>query len=321
MPTQKSKPRKEASTDLDDDLSALTLGAGAAEREGRAHVPARPHYGTIVFAKDGRPGTDQAAGWARGIAKSHHSRIVVTTVYRPPSIDYGAVGGLGLYPGLPAIYEGIRENLVSASTSARDAFRADGIDAESVLLDGSPTRAISNVAASEQADLIILGSHGDKSRPALGSVGDRLPERVDTSVLIARTQAPPRHILAATDGSHASYRAVAHALQLASDFDAQLTVQHVLEHPEEAEAPSAGLLRDAIGRMDLSPPPRVSYRLDAGKPAEEILRRATAENIDLIVMGSRGLGHIKGLFLGSVSRRVLNHATASILLVKAPDDA
>jgi nucleotide-binding universal stress UspA family protein len=52
-----------------------------------------------------------------------------------------------------------------------------------------------------------------------------------------------------------------------------------------------------------------------GPAAEAILRVAALENCDLIVMGSRGLGMVQGLLLGSVSYRVLHHATIPVLIV------
>ncbi len=52
-----------------------------------------------------------------------------------------------------------------------------------------------------------------------------------------------------------------------------------------------------------------------GHPAEEILKTADEEEIDMIVMGSRGK-RLHNLFMGSVSREVSNKAGMSVLLVK-----
>jgi nucleotide-binding universal stress UspA family protein len=53
-----------------------------------------------------------------------------------------------------------------------------------------------------------------------------------------------------------------------------------------------------------------------GPAAEAILRVAKLEGCDLIIMGSRGLGMVQGLLLGSVSYRVLHHATIPVLIVQ-----
>ena len=53
-----------------------------------------------------------------------------------------------------------------------------------------------------------------------------------------------------------------------------------------------------------------------GKPAEEIMKVATKQHADLIVMGAQGLGAIARFLLGSVSTRVVQHATCSVLVVR-----
>lgn len=53
-----------------------------------------------------------------------------------------------------------------------------------------------------------------------------------------------------------------------------------------------------------------------GDPATTILEFATENNVDLIVMGSRGLSTFKELFLGSVSHKITQSAKCSVLIVK-----
>jgi nucleotide-binding universal stress UspA family protein len=60
----------------------------------------------------------------------------------------------------------------------------------------------------------------------------------------------------------------------------------------------------------------VATRLLNGDPADEILAYASETGVDLIVTGSRGLGGLKSLFLGSVSRRLVENATTPCLVVK-----
>ena len=59
-------------------------------------------------------------------------------------------------------------------------------------------------------------------------------------------------------------------------------------------------------------------KLVEGTPSETILQEAELCGADIIVMGDRGLGQIKEQFLGSVSHRIMTHATCSVFIVKKP---
>lgn len=60
----------------------------------------------------------------------------------------------------------------------------------------------------------------------------------------------------------------------------------------------------------------VDARLETGDPADAILSCIDREGIDCVVMGSRGLSNLAGLFLGSVSHKVANHAACTCITVK-----
>jgi nucleotide-binding universal stress UspA family protein len=60
----------------------------------------------------------------------------------------------------------------------------------------------------------------------------------------------------------------------------------------------------------------VDVRVEGGDPASRILQSIDDEKVDCVVMGSRGLGELKGLFLGSVSHKVANHAPCTCIAVK-----
>ena len=62
---------------------------------------------------------------------------------------------------------------------------------------------------------------------------------------------------------------------------------------------------------------KVSSKIETGPPADSILRCVSANGIDLIVLGRRGLSELKGIFVGSVSHRVESHSDCACLTVKA----
>lgn len=61
---------------------------------------------------------------------------------------------------------------------------------------------------------------------------------------------------------------------------------------------------------------QVSTVIEDGDPATVILARAKREKADMIVLGSRGFGDLKGLLLGSVSHKVASHAACTCVTVK-----
>ena len=76
------------------------------------------------------------------------------------------------------------------------------------------------------------------------------------------------------------------------------------------------ILDGAKGHAERKGLENVDARLESGDPADEILRCINEEKIDCVVMGSRGLSNIKGLFLGSVSHKVANRASCTCIAVK-----
>jgi nucleotide-binding universal stress UspA family protein len=62
----------------------------------------------------------------------------------------------------------------------------------------------------------------------------------------------------------------------------------------------------------------VEKRVLRGRPASEIVDEATEMRADIIVLGSRGLGRLRSMLLGSVSAEVVDHAPCPVLVARAP---
>lgn len=63
-------------------------------------------------------------------------------------------------------------------------------------------------------------------------------------------------------------------------------------------------------------PGEVDTEILEGSPAEAIMDVANTREVDLIVMGSRGFGRLKGLLIGSQSQKVVQHALCPVLIVR-----
>ena len=135
------------------------------------------------------------------------------------------------------------------------------------------------------------------------------------------------NILVAYDGSDHSQQALDTAVKIVQGSDAKIKVLYAFDKVprvlgddeterfiERALSKGRDILAAATLHLhDLG----VDFSTDIveGPAAEAILRVAELENCDLIIMGSRGLGMVQGLLLGSVSYRVLHHATRPVLVV------
>jgi len=158
-----------------------------------------------------------------------------------------------------------------------------------------------------------------------------------------------RTIMTPIDGSVHAQMALDLSTDLAAKYDARVVLLHVVTHdddiPEElydaatrelmvAESgSSAGLLRrqkvlEHIGNTLLRKAQDLARRkgiknvetvIDTGEASKRILHHAENMSADLIVMGSRGFGRLKGLVLGSVSHNVFHLAPCSCVTVHHSD--
>ena len=137
-----------------------------------------------------------------------------------------------------------------------------------------------------------------------------------------------KNILLAVDGSQHSLKAAILAADMARLNQAKLRIVVVFDsvpaylgepffqHAVSARFKEANkILEQAIKRVE-DIPKGVQTEVLEGPPAEAILEISKTRNNDLIVMGTRGLGRLSGLLLGSQSQKVVAHAQCPVLLVR-----
>jgi nucleotide-binding universal stress UspA family protein len=141
-----------------------------------------------------------------------------------------------------------------------------------------------------------------------------------------------RHILAPTDFSEYSKKAVGSALELARKFGAKLTILHVVElppYPVEGYVPPAvnatfldDLERQATQDLAQLVPEAESSNVEVvrlvavGSPYRTIIDTAEAEQVDLIVMATAGRTGFSHLVMGSIAERVVRTATCPVLTIR-----
>jgi len=145
-----------------------------------------------------------------------------------------------------------------------------------------------------------------------------------------------KKILVPIDGSEPSIHALGHAMEYASKWGAALLIASIIppisaflysgygsyvadfdEYEKHLKQIHLKILQDAKNKVNEEYPElNVSVKLAHGHVPTKILSISEQENVDLIVMGSRGLSGIKSWFLGSVSKNVVEHCKKPILIVK-----
>jgi nucleotide-binding universal stress UspA family protein len=133
-----------------------------------------------------------------------------------------------------------------------------------------------------------------------------------------------KKILYPTDFSSYSNQAYFHAVALAENHGASLTILFVHTpgfgtpevHSEESDQQYWKKQLEQIRPVNSSIP--VHHVLLEGDPATEIVRYAQDAMIDLIVMGTHGRTGLERLLMGSVAEKVMRDAPCSVLVVKLP---
>lgn len=204
--------------------------------------------------------------------------------------------------------------------------------------------AILRYVESHNIDLVVLGTHGRRrlGRLLLGSVAEEVMLMAPCPVLTIRNVAvdeqdalrTPRSILVPVDFSEHARLALWHARALAADFDARLILVHVLEermHPAfyntgafsiydlqpDIEEKARRQLERFYEQSDGPSGTGVTYIIQPGHAAREIVRVAEQEGAEMIVMASHGLTGLDHFFIGSVAEKVLRRAPCPVFAIKA----
>lgn len=142
-----------------------------------------------------------------------------------------------------------------------------------------------------------------------------------------------RLVVGIDDGA-VSRRALRRACDIAESLDAELHVVFVSHVPATVLAAMSGLptigddfaeaQRDTVWKEAepvLSACSQEITRVDLdGYPPDALVDYADEIDADLIVVGSRGRGHLASLVLGSTSHRVVNHAACDVLVVRGREE-
>lgn len=205
---------------------------------------------------------------------------------------------------------------------------ACGVEADVLsVVSASPGRGLHEQAEHQRADLLVVGScsRGALGRAMLGDDTRAAVNGAPCAVAVAARGYAEQHtqlnrIGVAYNGSPESEAALAGARELAAGRGAGVHALEVVSLPPAAYgglvAPAIGdyaneLLKEASDRM--AQLPDLDGRAVYGLAGEELA--AFGDQLDILVVGSRGYGPVRRLVAGSTSDYLERHARCSLLVL------
>lgn len=275
----------------------------------------------------------RAYRYALSLAEHYRAKLVaqhIVEIWRYPSV--GFVASAHLYE---EFCQAVRESGQQQLQEFVKKNTHDETQPELVVHLGIAPDSILSSAEARKTDVIVMGTHGRRGydRLMLGSVTDRVMRRAACPVLavcrpphdsIAAGAQPHHHhlnrILFCTDFSENSERALNYAISATTEYDAELTLLHVLEDgPDPAKSEKA--IAAATEQLDnmVSPEQRKTLKVKTavriGKPYRQIIQLAREAQIDMATMGVRGRGALDLAVFGSTTYRVMQLGPCPVLAV------
>jgi len=277
---------------------------------------------------------------ALSLAEHYQAKLVaqhVVELWRHPSASFAATAGL---------YEEFEQALRESGSKQLQEFvknhTHDEIQPELLVQEGAAADSILSFAQAQKTDVIVMGTHGRRGfdRLMLGSVTDRVMRRAPCPVLAisksphdslaadtatGKEQGQVHHlsrILFCADFSENSEQALKYAISVTEEYDAELTLLHVLDgvsspvKAEEAMAAAGERLDKLIpreGRKTL----KIKTAVRIGKPYWQIIQLALEAQIDLVTMGVHGRGELDLAVFGSTTYRVMQLGSCPVLAVRS----
>jgi len=273
---------------------------------------------------------------ALSVAQHYQAKLVaqhIVELWRHPAADF--VPSAGVYEEYS---QALRESGKKQLQEFVENHTHNEIQPELLVQVGVAADSILSFAQSQETDVIVMGTHGRRGfdRLMLGSVTDRVMRTAPCPLLAAskpphgsvaagRERGHVHHlsrILFCADFSENSERALKYAISATAEYDAELTLLHVLEgvtgptKTEEAMAATAERLDKLIppeGRKTL----RIKTAVRIGKPYEQIVQLSEEAQIDLVTMGVRGRGALDVAVFGSTTYRVMQLGSCPVLAVRS----
>jgi nucleotide-binding universal stress UspA family protein len=266
----------------------------------------------LLLATDGSENTAQATKAAVDIARRRGSEIHLIHVWHDVHTPHAHafVRSELRQQGREILDEEVRRIEEQGGTVTRSHLR-EGRTFEEVIKLGDKL----------EADLLLVGSRGHRGlrRMLVGSNSEDIVHHAHRPVLVVRRGEdvwPPARIAVGDDFSEDARKAAELAANLGKLFGARMLLLHAVPRlPQASGEADNAKLEDRAGELEEILQQRPRTRFLAGDTAEVLIEAAQeGEEPTLVAVGSRGLGPVGRLRLGSVSTKVIRAALGAVLV-------
>jgi nucleotide-binding universal stress UspA family protein len=289
----------------------------------RLDMRARIYLKNILYCTDFSPAADAAFPYATELARPFGTRLHALHVRNPDDYIIVFPEGGSIPPGFTV--EQARKKLNGLLEPFSDIARVVLVE------EGTVWSTMASVIKKSDIDLIVVGTRGRSglTKLALGSQAEQIFRRARCPVLTVgphsahwrRDGTAIQRILYPTDLTSASAAAAPYAISLAQEYEAGLTLLHVIvdsTRPQELGETPESLLRNLV-------PPEaearcVDYVVERGAAADKILEVAARWPIDLIVLGVRQPSGLLGAATHlptSSAHKIVSRANCPVLTIQA----
>jgi len=265
----------------------------------------------LLIASDGSEFSINAIREAINLAKICSSKLIAVSVVKT-NLEFESI--------LPQVVEKDEQKAIKHLESVKAQAKKEGVDCTTIVtLSEEPYQDIVDHASKNNVDMIIMGTHGKTGmkRLMMGSVTAKVIGHAPCNILVFPPNAKVecKNVLIATDGSKYSEAAASEALGIAKRCGSSLTVISVAS--SDAEITSAKDNVKKVSEAAEKEGVKTTSVVTKGKPYEAIIETSKQKKADLIIVGSHGRTGLDRLLMGSVTERVIGHAEAAVLVVKA----
>jgi nucleotide-binding universal stress UspA family protein len=272
----------------------------------------------ILQPVDFSEGSLRMTAYAKALALRYGAELTLLHVMNPMySFPPTAISGPAFVP--------VPESVIEEHEKKLQAFAVDelqGVPVRRLIYEGEVVEQISEFVQSENIDLAVMSTHGHGvlRRFLIGSTAAKILHDVTCPVLTGvhvsdNIEGPPSfaNVLCAVDLDSHGENTLAWASQFAADFQAQLSIVHVVDSFDRA-----GQAKEAITRLQAaSATPASTIYIEAGDPAKTVCSVAEKNGADLLVIG-RGTDDESTGVLSTTAYAIIRQSPCPVVSLVGP---